>query len=89
MGWEPIEQSGFAKWHAEALVRAHAAVPGTYELIGPKINGNPEGVEEHELIRHGEDEIEVTVYEGVGPSPVDLIHMCRTMTAGRLGLASP
>lgn len=26
--------------------------PGTYELIGPKINGNPEGAEKHHLINH-------------------------------------
>lgn len=25
---------------------------GTYELIGPKINGNPEGCERHELVAH-------------------------------------
>ena len=29
---------------------------GTYELIGPKINGNPEGVRGHELVRHAEAE---------------------------------
>ena len=28
---------------------------GTYELIGPKINNNPERVEGHWLIRHGDD----------------------------------
>lgn len=26
---------------------------GTYELVGPKINGNSEGFESHQLIRHG------------------------------------
>ena len=26
---------------------------GTYELCGPKINGNPEGFGVHELVRHG------------------------------------
>jgi hypothetical protein len=25
---------------------------GTYELLGPKINGNPEGYDSHTLIRH-------------------------------------
>jgi hypothetical protein len=33
---------------------------GTYEAIGPKINGNPENVEEHMLIRHG-----FTAYLGI------------------------
>jgi hypothetical protein len=28
---------------------------GTYELIGPKVNGNPEGLEMHVLVAHGDD----------------------------------
>ncbi|MEY9849964.1 hypothetical protein [Streptacidiphilus sp. MAP5-3] len=56
MGWEPIEQSAFAKFHAEAL-EAAGAVPwkaGTYELIGPKINGNPERERRHRLVAHAD-----------------------------------
>lgn len=53
MGWEPIEQSGFARWHAEALGVGHRLRPGTYELLGPKINGNPDGFEAHVLMEHG------------------------------------
>ncbi|MEW2486603.1 DUF5565 family protein [Streptomyces sp. NPDC048411] len=54
IGWEPIDQSSFAKFHAEAL---QAAGPGglsagTFELIGPKVNGNPEGVDAHRLVEH-------------------------------------
>lgn len=58
VGWEPIEQSGFAKWHAEALEGTPAGVllPGTYELVGPKINGNPEGFFDHALIAHAQAE---------------------------------
>ncbi len=63
VGWEPIAQSSFAKYHAEAIADAEdAEYPegchpgpwpvGTYELIGPKINGNPERREGHELIAH-------------------------------------
>jgi hypothetical protein len=58
VGWEPIEQSPFAKFHAEALGNEalgnglDTLDPGTYELCGPKINGNPEGYERHTLIRH-------------------------------------
>src|SRR5262249_28368452 len=52
VGWEPADQSGFAKFLAEA-VRGHDDWrPATYELIGPKINGNPEGTAEHTLINH-------------------------------------
>ena len=55
VGWEPIEQSPFAKFHAEALGNPHERRPvGTYELCGPKINGNPEREEGHVLIRHAD-----------------------------------
>lgn len=53
VGWEPIEQSGFAKFHAEALGNPHERrAEGTYELVGPKINGNPEARDEHDLEPH-------------------------------------
>lgn len=54
VGWEPIEQSSFHKFFGEA-VGDKDWEPGTYELIGPKVNANPEGVETHQLIKHGED----------------------------------
>lgn len=54
VGWEPVEQSAYAKYHAQAI--AHQALSswprGTYELVGPKVNGNPEQVEQHELWAH-------------------------------------
>lgn len=53
MGWEPIAQSSFAKFHAEALEYGCIETPGTYELCWPKINGNPEGFPEHQLVPHG------------------------------------
>ena len=56
-GWEPIEGSPFVKFHAEALVANKEYEPGTYELIGPKINGNPEGAAKHVLIRHDAAEV--------------------------------
>jgi hypothetical protein len=52
VGWEPAEQSGFFKFLAEAIENHSPTSPGTYELIGPKINGNPEEYDEHWLIRH-------------------------------------
>jgi hypothetical protein len=48
VGWEPIEQSAFAKFHAEAVENTRRIGAGwpadTYELVGPKVNGNPEQV---------------------------------------------
>jgi hypothetical protein len=52
VGWEPVEQSGFAKWHAQALAGGASYAPGTYELCGPKVNSNPEGYETHVLVEH-------------------------------------
>jgi hypothetical protein len=58
-GWEPIAQSPFAKFHAEALDNHRSTNggiydprPGTYELVGPKINGNPEQEQRHWLVEH-------------------------------------
>lgn len=57
VGWEPADQSGFARYLEEVIARLRGAQqsvePGTYELCGPKINGNPEGFVEHHLLRHG------------------------------------
>lgn len=54
MGWEPIKGSGFSKLLEEAVEHRleNASVPGTYELCGPKINGNPEGLPYHVLFPH-------------------------------------
>lgn len=69
VGWEPIEQSSFVKFWREAVepledfgALTKLDVPtGTYELIGPKINGNPERCSTHRLQRHDTaSQIEVT-----------------------------
>lgn len=54
VGWEPIEQSAFAKYHAEALTYQQFGTwpVGTYELVGPKVNRNPERAGQHELWAH-------------------------------------
>lgn len=62
MGWEPVEQSAFAKLHAEvmhnALIDKDDLDPGTYELVGPKVNGNPERFDGHRLVPHGQFELD-------------------------------
>ena len=59
MGYEPIEQSSFAKMHKEVLERraGHVWMPGTYELMGPKINQNPEKLEHHDMQKHSDAEV--------------------------------
>ncbi|MDF3287955.1 DUF5565 family protein [Streptomyces silvisoli] len=53
VGWEPMARSSFATFHAEAVRSGDGWTPGTYELVGPKINGNPDGFDTHALVRHG------------------------------------
>jgi len=57
VGWEPAEQSGFYKWLQEALGNPYERrYEDSYELCGPKVNGNPEKLDKHELIRHADAE---------------------------------
>lgn len=53
VGWVPIEQSSFHRYFVEALPRIGCSPYfGTYELCGPKVNGNPEKLAVHHLFRH-------------------------------------
>lgn len=57
IGWGPIGDSPFNKYHEEAIMNMGGTYDtgwpvGTYELIGPSINGNPENWEEHFLMFH-------------------------------------
>lgn len=52
VGWEPAGQSAFARWLDEATEGLAVQEVGTYELIGPKVNGNPEGEPKHRLVAH-------------------------------------
>lgn len=61
-GWEPIEQSPFYKHFLEALNDLDIKYFGTYELCGPKINGNNEGYKRHTLVRHYDTELIANVH---------------------------
>ncbi len=56
-GWVPATDGPEDKYIREALDnygRKYGVVwDGTYEALGPKINGNPEGFSEHMLATHG------------------------------------
>ena len=58
-GWLAIGDGPEDRWHREALAllkSENADIPeGTYELIGPKIQGNAEHAETHRLVRHGSE----------------------------------
>ena len=57
VGWEPAEQSSFAR-HLASAIGYSDPEPGTYELVGPKINGNPEQMDCNALVPHGELEFD-------------------------------
>ncbi len=58
-GWVPVGEGKGDQWHreafeAEAASRSGLLVEGvTYELCGPKVQGNPEGFATHVLVPHG------------------------------------
>ena len=49
-GWVPVGDGPEDQWFRQAEM---PKLDGTYELIGPKVNGNPEGYDEHCLMLHG------------------------------------
>ena len=57
-GWMITGEGPEGKWHREAWLtykQLHGCKPpdGTYELCGPKVQGNPEGFEVHTLVPYG------------------------------------
>lgn len=53
-GWIPVDPND--KWHLEGIDGAKNAAAGTYELCGPKVQGNPEGFSTHRMISHANAE---------------------------------
>lgn len=53
-GWLPVGNGPEDRWHREAFP-SDPLLDGTYELVGPKVQGNPEGFPCHILLRHGAD----------------------------------
>ncbi len=62
-GWIPVGDGPEDRWHREAFsdtgspdkpAGVDVGLPdGTYELCGPKVQGNPDGFPKHVLIPHG------------------------------------
>ena len=53
VGWVPCGIGSEDRWHMEAFEAAVAPLAdGTYELIGPKVQGNPEKALTHQLVAH-------------------------------------
>lgn len=53
-GWLAVSEGPDDRWHREAWeTQKEELRDGTYELVGPKVQGNPEGYQIHLLIMHG------------------------------------
>lgn len=61
MGWVQVGWGSEDKWHREAITGGNpdkVDLPdGTYELLGPKVQGNPEHYKEFKLLKHSEAEV--------------------------------
>lgn len=51
-GWLPVSDGPEDQWHRDAFANG-TFEDGTHELVGPRIQGNPDGVTQLILIRHG------------------------------------
>jgi hypothetical protein len=58
VGWIPVREGPEDRYHREAFAN-HPTQPrdGTYELIGPKVQGNPEGSLHHMLFAHDDGDL--------------------------------
>jgi len=65
-GWLLVTDCAADQWHREAFSARDVWPDGTYELCGPKINGNPEGLAKHTLIQHGQDVLPLCPRDFVG-----------------------
>lgn len=54
-GWLPVGDGPDDRWFREAFEASPALPDGTYELVGPKVQGNPDGFATHTLVLHGRE----------------------------------
>lgn len=56
LGWRPVGNGPEDRWHNEAwsALGDEKLPDGTYELVGPKVNGNPDRHEAHCFKKHGD-----------------------------------
>jgi hypothetical protein len=54
-GWVPVGDEPTDKWFRSI---PQPIEDGTYEFIGPKVNGNPYGLATHQFVKHGDQPIE-------------------------------
>ena len=65
-GWVPVGDGPEDQYHREAwhnrdfIGLPHTPLDGTYELIGPKVQGGVEGADRHMLVVHGNQKLGAT-----------------------------
>lgn len=67
-GWVPVGDGPEHQYHREAFTPyvQERAMNGTYELVGPKVQGNPEGFLDHTLVPHGQKVIDAPrTFDGI------------------------
>lgn len=68
-GWVPVDKnSPDDQYHLDGLrntMEAYGEKPpnGTYELVGPKVQGNPHNIEKHTLWRHGSEVLPIKLFK--------------------------
>ncbi len=65
-GWLPVTGCKSDAYHREAWASRAQFKDGTYEVVGPKSNGNPHQLLEHTLWQHG-----LVTYADMPDKPVD------------------
>ena len=64
-GWVPVLDAPENRYHLEAFQKGEHA-DGTYEFVGPKVNGNKQALGDHELWLHGKDVVAVPrTFDGI------------------------
>jgi len=65
-GWLPVGDGPEDRWFREGWENIRQGFNGTYELCGPKVQGNPEGYDKHYLMLHGEESLDAPRdFEGI------------------------
>ncbi len=52
IGWRPVGDGPEDKWHLAGFANLENKADGTYELVGPKTQGNPEKYDQQTLVPH-------------------------------------
>lgn len=60
VGWMPVGQGSEDQYHREAFAALTFRDDNTYELIGPKVQGNPYNLHTHMLIPHSISVLSIT-----------------------------